>query len=306
MNHFAYHKGVLHAEDVPLAAIAESVGTPTYVYSTATLTRHIRVVTEAFGDRPHLICYSVKANSNLAILRLIAERGGGFDIVSGGELARVRHVGGDAGKTVFAGVGKTQEEMEAALAAGILLFNVESAEELEALDAVGRRLGRRAPFALRVNPDVDARTHRYISTGLKTSKFGVPFEEAVALYARAKKMKGLLAAGWIATSARSSPRRRPFARPCPRWRACIPRSRKRAIRWRTWTWAAGWASPIWTRRRRLRRSTPAPCWPRRVPPGPRSSWSRAGRWWATRACCSRACCTGRRRQRGTSWWWTRA
>lgn len=195
MNHFAYRKGVLHAEDVQLAAIAESVGTPTYVYSTATLTRHVRVVTEAFGDRPHLICYSVKANSNLAILRLIAERGGGFDIVSGGELARVRHAGGDAGKTVFAGVGKTQEEMEAALAARILLFNVESAEELEALDAVGRRLGRRAPFALRVNPDVDARTHRYISTGLKTSKFGVPFEEAVALYARAKKMKGLLAAG---------------------------------------------------------------------------------------------------------------
>ncbi len=195
MNHFTYRQGVLHAEEVPLAAIAESVGTPTYVYSTATLTRHVRVMTEAFGDRPHLICYSVKANSNLAILRLIAERGGGFDIVSGGELARVRHVGGDAGKTVFAGVGKTQEEMEAALAAGILLFNVESAEELEALDAVGRRMGRRAPFALRVNPDVDARTHRYISTGLKTSKFGVPFEEAVALYARAKKMKGLVATG---------------------------------------------------------------------------------------------------------------
>jgi len=195
VNHFTYRQGVLHAEEVPLAAIAESVGTPTYVYSTATLTRHVRVMTEAFGDRPHLICYSVKANSNLAILRLIAERGGGFDIVSGGELARVRHVGGDAGKTVFAGVGKTQEEMEAALAAGILLFNVESAEELEALDAVGRRMGRRAPFALRVNPDVDARTHRYISTGLKTSKFGVPFEEAVALYARAKKMKGLVATG---------------------------------------------------------------------------------------------------------------
>ncbi len=195
MNHFSYRKGVLHAEDVPLAAIAESVGTPTYVYSTATLTRHVRVVTEAFGDRPHLICYSVKANSNLAILRLVADLGGGFDIVSSGELARVRHAGGAASKTVFAGVGKTQEEMEAALAAGILLFNVESAEELEALDAVGRRLGRRAPFALRVNPDVDARTHRYISTGLKTSKFGVPFEEAVALYARAKKMKGLVATG---------------------------------------------------------------------------------------------------------------
>jgi diaminopimelate decarboxylase len=195
VNHFLWRKGVLHAEGVPLPAIADAVGTPTYVYSSATLTRHFRVVSEAFGDAPHLICYSVKANSTLAILRLFSGLGGGFDIVSGGELARVRQAGGDPGKTVFAGVGKTQQEMEAALAAGILLFNVESAEELDALDAVGRRLGRRAPFALRVNPDVDARTHRYISTGLKTSKFGVPFEEAVALYARARKLKGVRAAG---------------------------------------------------------------------------------------------------------------
>jgi diaminopimelate decarboxylase len=195
VNHFHYQKGVLHAEEVPLGAIAEAVGTPTYVYSTATLSRHFRVVTEAFGSYPHLICYSVKANSTLAVLRLFAEAGGGFDIVSGGELARVRQAGGAAAKTVFAGVGKTPEEMEQALAAGILLFNVESAEELEALDAVGRRLGKRAPFALRVNPDVDARTHRYIATGLKTSKFGVPFEEALALYTRARKMKGLRAAG---------------------------------------------------------------------------------------------------------------
>jgi diaminopimelate decarboxylase len=195
LNHFNYRRGVLHAEEVPLAAIAESVGTPTYVYSTATLTRHFRVVNEAFGAHPHLICYSVKANSTLAVLRLFAEAGGGFDIVSGGELARVRQAGGEAVKTVFAGVGKTPEEMEQALAAGLLMFNVESAEELEALDAAGRRQGRRAPFALRVNPDVDARTHRYIATGLKTSKFGVPFEEAVALYARARKMKGLRAVG---------------------------------------------------------------------------------------------------------------
>ncbi len=195
MNHFSYRKGILHAEEVPLPAIADAVGSPTYVYSTATLQRHFRVVTEAFGEHPHLVCYSVKANSNLAILRLLAEAGSGFDIVSGGELARVRQAGGDAGKTVFAGVGKTVEEMEQALQAGLLMFNVESAEELEVLDAVGQRLGRRAPFALRVNPNVDARTHKYISTGLKTSKFGVPFEEAVALYARAKKMKGVRAVG---------------------------------------------------------------------------------------------------------------
>ncbi|NTX15885.1 diaminopimelate decarboxylase [Myxococcus sp. CA051A] len=195
MSSFPYRKGVLHAEAVPLPAIADAVGTPTYVYSTAALTQHFRAVTDAFADARPLVCYSVKANSNLAILRLFAGLGGGFDIVSGGELARVRHAGGEAAKTVFAGVGKTPEEMEAALAAGILLFNVESAEELEALDAVGRRLGRRAPFALRVNPEVDPRTHRYIATGLKTSKFGVPFEEAVDLYARSKKMKGVRAAG---------------------------------------------------------------------------------------------------------------
>jgi len=195
VSSFSWQKGVLHAEGVPLPAIADAAGTPTYVYSSATLTRHFRRVSEAFGATPHLICYSVKANSNLAILRLFSALGGGFDIVSGGELARVKQSGGDASKTVFAGVGKTQEEMEAALAAGILLFNVESAEELDALDAVGRRLGKRAAFALRVNPDVDARTHRYISTGLKTSKFGVPFEEAVALYTRAKKLKGVRAAG---------------------------------------------------------------------------------------------------------------
>ncbi len=195
MNHFTYQRGALHAEQVPLAAIAEAVGTPTYVYSTATLTRHFQVITESFAATPHLICYSVKANSTLAVLRLFSQAGSGFDIVSGGELARVRKAGGDVRKTVFAGVGKTAEEMEQALAAGLLLFNVESAEELEALDAVGRRLGRRAPFALRVNPDVDARTHRYIATGLKSSKFGVPFEEAVALYASARKRKGLRALG---------------------------------------------------------------------------------------------------------------
>ncbi len=195
MNHFSYRKRVLHAEDVPLSAIADAVGTPVYVYSTATLRRHFRVVTEAFGSHPHLVCYAVKANSTLAVLKLLAEQGSGFDIVSGGELARVKAAGGQPGKTVFAGVGKTVDEMAQALDAGILFFNVESPEELELLDAVGRSKGRRAPFAVRVNPNVDAGTHRHISTGLKTSKFGVPFEEAMALYTRAKRMKGLEAVG---------------------------------------------------------------------------------------------------------------
>ncbi|WNG34172.1 diaminopimelate decarboxylase [Archangium minus] len=195
MNHFSYRKRVLHAEEVPLSAIADAVGTPVYVYSTATLRRHFRVVTEAFGSHPHLVCYAVKANSTLAVLRLLAQEGSGFDIVSGGELARVKAAGGEPGKTVFAGVGKTADEMAQALSAGILFFNVESPEELDLLDAVGRAQGKRAPFAVRVNPNVDARTHRHISTGLKTSKFGVPFEETVALYARAKRMKGVQAVG---------------------------------------------------------------------------------------------------------------
>lgn len=195
MNHFDVKAGALHCEGVPLEQIARDVGTPTYVYSTATLTRHLRVVQEAFAAVPTLVCYSVKANSNLAVLKLFSKGGAGFDIVSAGELERVRRVGGDTRKVVFAGVGKTEAEMVAALKAGLLMFNVESAEELEALARVGQQLGVEAPFALRVNPDVDAKTHKYIATGLKTSKFGVPFDEALSLYARSKKLKGLVARG---------------------------------------------------------------------------------------------------------------
>lgn len=195
MNHFHAQKGALFAEGVALERIAREVGTPTYVYSAATLRRHLDVVQQAFAAAPTLICYSVKANSNLAVLKLFARGGSGFDIVSAGELGRVLAAGGDPKKVVFSGVGKRDDELEAALKAGILMFNVESAEELAALDRVGRRLGVRAPFSLRVNPDVDAKTHRYIATGLKTSKFGVPFEEAVALYRASRRMKGLKAIG---------------------------------------------------------------------------------------------------------------
>ena len=195
MNHFDFKRGVLWAEAVPLSRIADDVGTPTYVYSAATLRRHLGVVQSAFEKVPTVVCYSVKANSNLAILGLFARGGSGFDIVSHGELARVLKAGGDPKKVVFSGVGKREDEMVAALEARILMFNVESAEELALLDRVGRRLGVRAPFALRVNPDVDAKTHRYIATGLKTSKFGVPFEEAVALYKASRRLKGLEARG---------------------------------------------------------------------------------------------------------------
>lgn len=195
MNHFHEARGALWAEGVPLARIAQAVGTPTYVYSAATLRRHLAVVQQAFTRATTTLCYSVKANSNLAVLKLFADGGAGFDIVSGGELSRVLAAGGDPGKVVFSGVGKREDEMAAALKAGILMFNVESAEELALLDRVGRSLGVRAPFALRVNPDVDAKTHRYIATGLKTSKFGVPFEEAVALYRRSRRLKGVVARG---------------------------------------------------------------------------------------------------------------
>ncbi len=195
MNHFTLKRGELFAEDVALADLAEAVGTPTYVYSSATLVRHLTVVREAFVGAKSLVCYSVKANSNLAVLSLFAKHGAGFDIVSAGELARVQAAKGDPRKVVFAGVGKREDELRAGLEAGILCFNVESAEELALLDRVGRSLKRRAPFALRVNPDVDAKTHPSISTGLKSSKFGVPFDQAVDLYRSSRRMKGVVAIG---------------------------------------------------------------------------------------------------------------
>ncbi len=188
MDHFAVRGGVLHAESVDLRAVAEAFGTPCYVYSRATLERHWRAFDEAFAGRDHLVCFAVKACSNIAILDLLARLGSGFDIVSGGELERVLAAGGEPAKVVFSGVGKTREEIRRALEAGIGCFNVESPSELERIEAVAAGFGRRAPVSLRVNPDVDARTHPYISTGLKENKFGIPVEEARALVARAVAM----------------------------------------------------------------------------------------------------------------------
>lgn len=182
MDHFNYHDGVLYGEEVPLTRIAEQFGTPCYVYSKATLARHFRAYTEALGSHPHLICYAVKANSNLAVLGLLARLGAGFDIVSMGELERVLAAGGDPARVVFSGVAKQEAEMARALEVGIKCFNVESRPELERLDAVAGRLGKVAPVSLRVNPDVDAGTHPYISTGLKDNKFGIPVDEALAVY----------------------------------------------------------------------------------------------------------------------------
>lgn len=189
MNHFELRGGAdgpeLYAEDVALSAIAERCGTPTYVYSRATIERHYRVMDEALGGVPHSICYAVKAASNLAILGLLAKLGAGFDIVSVGELERVLAAGGLPERVMFSGVGKRDDEIERALRVGIRCFNVESPWELDRIEAVAERVGRRAPISVRVNPDVDPQTHAYIATGLRTSKFGVPMAEAHAMYRRA-------------------------------------------------------------------------------------------------------------------------
>ena len=183
--------GALHAENVSLAEIAARYGTPCYVYSRAALTGAFAAYGAALGKLDATVCYAVKANANLAVLNVFARLGAGFDIVSGGELARVLAAGGDAGKVVFSGVGKSRGEMRAALEAGIYCFNVESAAELQHLEEVAGTLGKRAPIAFRVNPDVDPKTHPYISTGLKTSKFGVSYEDALPLYRQARALAHL-------------------------------------------------------------------------------------------------------------------
>lgn len=185
MDHFQYRDGALFAEEIAVADLAERFGTPLYVYSRATLERHFRAFDEAFGEHPHQVCYAVKANSNIAVLNVLARLGAGFDIVSGGELTRVLRAGGNPDKIVFSGVGKTADEMELALKAGIHCFNVESAAELELLNLVAGEQDEIARIAIRVNPDVDAQTHPYISTGLKENKFGVDIEEAPSLYQHA-------------------------------------------------------------------------------------------------------------------------
>ncbi|MBW1712542.1 MAG: diaminopimelate decarboxylase [Deltaproteobacteria bacterium] len=195
MHHFQRRKGRMEAEGVPLTRIAQEVGTPCYVYSRATLTRHYKVIDQALHGLDHLICFSVKANNSLAILKLLAGLGGGADILSGGELYAALAAGIPAGRICFSGVGKTEEEMAAAIEAGILMFNVESLPELEALERTAARLGRQARMAIRVNPDVDPKTHPYISTGLKENKFGLDVERALEAYLRARRMSHLEVVG---------------------------------------------------------------------------------------------------------------
>ena len=191
MDHFLYRDGALYAEDVPVAEIAASVGTPFYCYSTATLTRHFRLFDEALEGTDHLVCYAMKAASNQAILKTLAGLGAGMDVVSGGEYARARAAGVPGEKIVFSGVGKTRQEMRLALEGGIRQFNVESEPEMRALSEVAMSLGTRAPITIRVNPDVDAKTHAKIATGKSENKFGIPIARAREVYAEAAALPGL-------------------------------------------------------------------------------------------------------------------
>jgi diaminopimelate decarboxylase len=195
MHHFEYRNGEMFAEAVPVKRIAKEVGTPAYVYSLATLKRHFRVFDQAFTAVPHIVCFSVKANSNIALLRAFAKEGGGFDIVSAGELFRALKAGGDPKKIVFSGVGKKKEEIEYALNSGILMFNVESEHEMVALDEIAGGMGRKAPISLRINPDVDPQTHPYISTGMKKAKFGVDLKRSLESYKKAVSLPNLQVVG---------------------------------------------------------------------------------------------------------------
>lgn len=195
MNDFEYKDGVLYCEDLRVADIADKVGTPSYLYSKKTLVNHYHAVDDGFADVPHIICFSAKANSNVAVLHLLAREGAGADVVSGGEIYRAIKAGIDPGKIVFAGIGKTADEVEYALNEGILMFNVESSQELMLINETAVRLNKKAPIALRVNPDVDPKTHPYIATGLKQSKFGIPLSQAMAEYEVASRLPGLMPIG---------------------------------------------------------------------------------------------------------------
>ncbi len=195
MNHFGYIDGVLHAENVPVPEIAKAVGTPFYVYSTATLERHYKVFSGAFADVDAMVCYAMKANSNQAVLKTLAKLGAGIDVVSGGELRRALAAGVPASRIMFSGVGKTVAEMDYALDAGIYCFNIESEPELEVLNLRAVKAGKRAHVSFRINPDVDARTHAKISTGKKENKFGISYERARAVYAHAATLPGIEVTG---------------------------------------------------------------------------------------------------------------
>ena len=195
MHFFEYKDRQLYCEEVPIAEISKTVGTPFYLYSYHTLVRHFTVFNQAFDQMPHLVCYSAKANSNIALIRLFAGLGGGVDVVSGGELYRALKGGADSGKIVYSGVGKREDEIEYALESGILMFNVESSQELQTINAVAGRIKKKAPIAIRVNPDIDPKTHPYISTGLKKNKFGIDIHMAQMAYQAASELPNVQIVG---------------------------------------------------------------------------------------------------------------
>lgn len=230
MHHFLYRDGRLFCEDVPIETIAQEVGTPFYCYSHATLNRHFQAFDTAFTGIDHLTCFSVKSCSNVAILRLLAKLGAGMDIVSGGELHRALKAGVPPNRIVFSGVGKTAEEIAYGLETEILMFNLESAQELLAVNDCAGRLGRRAPVAIRVNPDVDARTHPYIATGLKQNKFGIDIEAAVAEYVRARDLPHLEVVGVGCHIGSQLTEVSPFVDALKRLKVLIARLRSRGVR----------------------------------------------------------------------------
>jgi len=233
MDHFTYRNFDLCCEQVSLRSLAAEVGTPAYVYSKAALLASYRAYDDAFAEVPHVVCYSIKANANLGVLATLARAGAGADIVSGGELFRALRAGFPPSRIIFSGVGKTRDEMRDALEAEILMFNVESLSELRALDEVARELGVRAPVALRVNPDVDPQTHPYIATGLKTSKFGIPFAQALEAYEEAASLKGVEVVGADMHIGSQLTRTAPFADAVARLASLVKALRERAIAIRT-------------------------------------------------------------------------
>ena len=233
MDHFTYRNFDLCCEQVSLRSLAADVGTPAYVYSKAALLESYRAYDDAFAEVPHVVCYSIKANANLGVLATLARAGAGADIVSGGELFRALRAGFPPSRIIFSGVGKTRDEMRDALEAEILMFNVESLSELRTLDEVAREMGVRAPVALRVNPDVDPQTHPYIATGLKTSKFGIPFAQALEAYEEAASLKGVEVVGADMHIGSQLTRAAPFADAVARLASLVKALRERAIAIRT-------------------------------------------------------------------------
>ncbi len=229
MHFFQYKKNRLYAEQVPVEEIAQKVGTPVYIYSYATLKRHFSVFQEAFASAPHLLCFSMKCNSNIAILRAIANEGGGVDIVSGGELYRALEAGVSPQKIVYSGVGKTDAEIAEALKAGILMFNVESEQELFAIDRVAGHLKKKAPISLRVNPNIDPKTHPYISTGMKKSKFGVDIRKALEIYQKAKQLPNIEILGLDCHIGSQLTQVRPFVDALKKLKILIQKLRKMGI-----------------------------------------------------------------------------